>query len=122
MLDQEGAFVAERLGLDVVVDELAVALAAVHVRVGVTGGGRAAEKTELHRASSCGIEPRSMYRGGARFETAVARLRRLRRPARFARFRNRHNAQHQGRTEMKASYLAAAAVLAVFALPANAEL
>ncbi len=51
MLDQKARVIAERLGLDIVVDELLIALAGIDVRPTVTGGG-AAEKTEPHSAGS----------------------------------------------------------------------
>ena len=47
MLDQECRVIAERLGLDIVVDELPVALAGIDVRPAMAGG-RAAEKTKAH--------------------------------------------------------------------------
>ncbi len=41
MLDQEGRMIAERLGLDIVVDELLVALAGIDVRSAMAGRGAA---------------------------------------------------------------------------------
>ena len=41
MLDQKGRVIAERLGLDIVFDELLIALAGIDVRPAVTGGGAA---------------------------------------------------------------------------------
>ena len=41
MLDQKARVVAERLGLDVVVDELPIALAGIDIRSAVSGGGAA---------------------------------------------------------------------------------
>ncbi len=38
MLDQKGRMVAERLGLDIVFDELLIALAGIDVRAAMTGG------------------------------------------------------------------------------------
>ncbi len=47
MLDQKRRMIAERLGLDIVVDELLVALAGIDVRSAMAGRG-AAEKTKPH--------------------------------------------------------------------------
>jgi hypothetical protein len=47
VLDDKGAVKAERLGLDVVIDEIAEALAAVEVGAAATRC-RTAEETELH--------------------------------------------------------------------------
>ena len=52
VLDHEGAFVAERLGLDVVFDVVAEALTAVEVGAAAFGLS-AAEETEFHRVTSC---------------------------------------------------------------------
>src|SRR5262249_56306090 len=52
MLDQKGGMVAQRLGLDIVFDELPIALTGIHVRPAVTRGG-AAEQTKAHALLSC---------------------------------------------------------------------
>ncbi len=41
MLDQEGRMIAERLGFDIVFDELLIALAGIDVRPAVAGCGAA---------------------------------------------------------------------------------
>ena len=51
MLDQEGRVIAQRFSFDVVVDELLVAEAGIHIRAAVAGGG-AAEQSKTHQAGS----------------------------------------------------------------------
>ena len=52
MFDQEGRVIAERLGLDVIVDELLVALPGIDIRPAMAGR-RAAEKSKPHRDVLC---------------------------------------------------------------------
>ena len=49
MLDQERRVIAERLGLDIVFDELLVALPGIDIRAAMAGR-RAAEKSKPHEA------------------------------------------------------------------------
>ena len=49
VLDDKGAVKAERLGLDIVFDEVAEPLAAVELAAAAAPRRRAAEQTELHR-------------------------------------------------------------------------
>ena len=73
VLDDKGAVKAERLGLDVVVDEVAKPLAAVEFGAAAPCGG-AAEETELHlllppslAAPSCGrVKPGASSRASRR--------------------------------------------------------
>jgi hypothetical protein len=51
MLDKKRGMIAERFGLDIVFDELPIALAGIHVRTAMAGGG-AAEKAETHVPAS----------------------------------------------------------------------
>ena len=41
MLDQKGRMIAERLGLDIIFDELLIALAGIDVRAAMAGGSAA---------------------------------------------------------------------------------
>src|SRR5689334_18084741 len=52
MLDQKRRMVAQRLGFDIVFDELPIALTGIHVRPTVARGG-AAEQTKAHAELSC---------------------------------------------------------------------
>ena len=47
MFDQKGRMIAQRLSLDIVFDELPIALAGIHVGAAMAGRG-AAEQTEAH--------------------------------------------------------------------------
>jgi len=47
MLDDKGRVIAERLGLDVVIDELLVALAGINIRPAVAGRPQLSSKAPL---------------------------------------------------------------------------
>ena len=52
MFDQKGRMVAQRLGLDIIFDELPIALAGIHVGPAMARGGTT-EQTKAHEWFSC---------------------------------------------------------------------
>ena len=66
MLDDKGAVKAERLGLDIVVDEVAEPLGAVEFAARRGPRRRAAEQTEPHDVALLSSPPGDEASGGAR--------------------------------------------------------